>query len=192
MSACRDAGVHVFPWITPFLSDLSQFDESTTHTLEEYQDMFGEDYLHTVLQRYWIHLGGRALQTFRPILQTLTADEIRLKYARSCRSDLSETSHFHVDLYGNYVPGLCAGLAFPARMLGQPLDEKRYPVLTVLWNSGIRGLLEWAEAGYGFTPLQNAYVNKCDLCNDIRFFLSSIGAGPIEELVPAGYYEEDR
>ena len=130
------------------------------------------------------------MDTFRPILPTLSADQIRLKHARSCRNALSDTSHFHIDLYGTYVPGLCSGLGFPAENIGRTLDEAEFPILNLLWNEGIRGLLDWAESEVGFAPRREGYANTCDLCNDIRFFLMESGAGPFAELTPTGYYEK--
>lgn len=194
LAACRETGIRVFPWIADFMKEMSQLDASKTHSLDEYRAHFGDNYLHSVLRRYWVHLGGRALASFRPILPTLTAEQIRLKHAKSCRAELSDTSHFHIDLYGNYIPGLCAGLAFPAHLLGHELDAERFPVLSLLWNTGIRGLLEWAQEKHGFIPRQQAYLEKCDLCNDIRSFLATkteqACTAAFTELAPIGYYTD--
>jgi MoaA/NifB/PqqE/SkfB family radical SAM enzyme len=63
IEAARQAGIGIFPWVTEFVSDLSQFDSGQTHSLAEFSDVFGRDYLLRVLERYWIHKGGRALET---------------------------------------------------------------------------------------------------------------------------------
>jgi hypothetical protein len=111
IEAARQAGVEIFPWISDFISDLSQFDPDKPHKPEAYLHKFGQNYLMQVLQRYWIHLGGRALDTFRPFFETKPFDHIIQESSGSCRLELSDTSHFHIDLFGNYIPGLCSGLA---------------------------------------------------------------------------------
>ena len=54
MSACEKAGLQAFPWTREFLSDLSRLDTSHSHAIHEFEEIFGEDYLSTVLRRYWI------------------------------------------------------------------------------------------------------------------------------------------
>ena len=100
---------------------------------------------------------------------------------------MTDTSHFHVDLYGRYIPGLCSGLAVAIEDLAAPLDPDRYPVITVLSRKGISGLLDTARKDYGFEP-QGRYINKCHLCTDIRRFLLSKGDFP--ELAPIEFYYE--
>ena len=69
MDAARSAGVGVFPWVADFITDLGAFDSARSHSLSEYEERFGEGYLRDIPGRYWIHMGGRALETFRPILR---------------------------------------------------------------------------------------------------------------------------
>ena len=61
IEAAKQVGVGIFPWITDFISDLSQLDPAKSHSLDEYRQIYGDNYLVQILQRYWIHLGGRAL-----------------------------------------------------------------------------------------------------------------------------------
>ena len=188
MEAAARAGVRVFPWVAEFVEDLSGFDPSRPHALVEYEERFGKDYLSGILRRYWIHLGGRALDTFRPVLRPHTLERVLRDPAGSCGRELGDTSHFHVDLFGNYIPGLCAGLAVAREDLGRPLAKKTYPLLTRLFVEGIRGLYETAAADFGFRPLRDGYVGKCDLCTDIRRFLVSKGYDRSSELSPEGFY----
>lgn len=188
IAACRKSGIHVFPWITDFVEDLNQFDRQKTHDFAEFENTFGKDYLSGVLKRYWIHLGGRALDTFRPILIQWPFQQILDKHPDGCARELSDTSHFHVDLFGNYIPGLCSGLAIATQDLGNPLPEKQYPILTTLFRWGINGIYKLARQRYGFVPKGSGYVNKCDLCMEIRTFMVKNQPEKWTELRPKGFY----
>jgi hypothetical protein len=174
--------------VAEFVEDLSGFDPSRPHALVEYEERFGKDYLSGILRRYWIHLGGRALDTFRPVLRPHTLERVLRDPAGSCGRELGDTSHFHVDLFGNYIPGLCAGLAVARDDLGRPLAKEIYPLLTRLFAKGIRGLYETAAADFGFRPSRDGYVGKCDLCTEIRQWLVAAGYGRSRELAPPGFY----
>ncbi len=187
LEACRVARVQVFPWVSEFVPEISRFDEDKTHALTEYQAAFGDDYLRNLPGRYWIHWGGRALTTYFPLLATQSADAI-LKYNRRGCRELAGTGHFHLDLYGNYIPGLCAGLAIRMDDLGKPLEADRYPVLTRLYGEGIGGLLTYATQTHGFQAGE-AYLNKCHLCQEIRRFLVREAAADLPELAPRAFYE---
>jgi hypothetical protein len=84
IEAARGVGVGIFPWISDFITDLSQFEPTQTHSLDEYRQLNGENYLMQVLQRYWIHLGGRALETFRPLLGNKSWQQILAENSAGC------------------------------------------------------------------------------------------------------------
>ena len=56
-------------------------------------------------------MGGRALKTLRPYLAKKSAEQILNDNAGNCAAELADTGHFHLDLFGDYIPGLCSGLA---------------------------------------------------------------------------------
>jgi len=182
--ACRKTGMGIFPWIAEFLPEADSFDDRKTHMLEEYQEKFGQDYLKNIPYRYWTHLGGRAVETFADVLAPVAIET--LCNARPCL-EIEDTSHFHIDLYGRYVPGLCAGFSVDMEDLGKALEPERYPLLTQLFNNGIKALLSFAEQEYNFKA-GSMYLNKCHLCNDIRSHLVKHAGNAFQELGPEGYY----
>jgi len=188
MQACRRAGMRIFPWIMDFYDDIDRFDDTCTHSLKEYVDAFGPDYLRDILGRYWIHMGGRAVVTYRGILGAHTAERIIQNYGNPC-AELAGTSHFHIDLYGNYLPGRCSGLAIKCSHLGQGLRPEEYPLISVLFTEGIAGLFELAQTAYGYVP-RGGFVNKCHLCLDIRRHLVMNCGLDSPELAPRSFYRE--
>ncbi|MFC1516826.1 radical SAM protein, partial [Thermodesulfobacteriota bacterium] len=96
--------------------------------------------------------------------------------------------HFHMDLFGNYIPGLCTGLSISTTDLDKPLSENKYPIVTILARSGVRGIGELAQKELGYVPMRNGYINKCDLCMEIRSFLVDHKFGGESELNPEEFY----
>jgi hypothetical protein len=186
IEACRMTGLAAFPWVSGFYKELDALDPRIPHRLEEYEARFGVDYLKRIPARYWIHLGGRAVNTFAGVLPTFESAAILNRDRRGCR-ELQDASHFHLDLFGHYIPGLCAGLAIQVDDLGSPLNPGKYPLLAQLHESGLNGL--WAVAReHGFQPA-GTYLSKCHLCQDIRRYLVMDRELSFTELAPRGFYE---
>ena len=133
-------------------------------------------------------MGGRALETYRPLLAQKTFQQIVDESTENCYVDLSNTSHFHIDLFGNYIPGLCSGLAIRVEDLGKPLSDETYPILTTLHRCGIRGLVNMAQDVVGFRPQKQLYINKCDLCTEVRVSLVQNEYAGSQELRPVEFY----
>ena len=188
LDAARRTGINIFPWVPDFLEDLSELDATGTHSLAEYEALFGPEYMMRLPQRYWVHMGGRALKTFRPFFAEKSAEQILKENTGNCAVELSDTGHFHLDLFGNYIPGLCSGLSIKRDDLSQPLAADRYPVLSTLFAKGIRGIYKMARDAFDYTPAKSVYINKCDLCTEIRTLFVQHNFGGPAELNPKEFY----
>lgn len=186
LAACRRAGMEVFPWRMEFFDEINRLDDSVPHPMKDYEAAYGKEYLPRLLARYHATPGGRALDTLRPFLPRQAA-AAWLAVSRPC-ANLLRTSHFHLDLYGNYVPPGCVGLAVPLADLDKPLDPERQPALHRLATAGVSGLAALA-ATRGFTANPEGYVSACDLCADLRRWLAITDArGEFPDLAPAEFY----
>jgi hypothetical protein len=186
ISCCEQAGIGVFPWQQHFLSDLGALQPERPHTMDEYEQHFGTGYLERIPQRYWITMRGRALETYAQFMDKVPVFVLLENNPGPCR-ELFATEHFHVDLYGNYIPGLCSGLALRAEDIDRPVDEYDYPVLSLLLTEGIGGLYRKAVEAWGFSA-GSGYVSKCGLCEDIRSCLSGREDVVSNDLSPRGFY----
>jgi hypothetical protein len=178
--------MQVFPWVQAFYPELSALDEKKTHTLEDFKNAYGEDYTTKIPQRYWIHYGGRAIDTFKKEYQMQDLEYI-ISQNGPC-TELADTSHFHVDLYGRYIPGLCSGFSIECSDLGTALSQEKYPFINLLYEKGIKAFYEIALKE-GFLA-DNRYLNKCHLCLEIRKYLVNIKKIESLELFPKEYYSQ--
>ncbi len=189
LEAAKETGIKLMPWVEDFMPEISSLDPHKPHSLGEYQERFGDNYLPSILDRYWVHFGGRALDTFRPWFTTKEAESIMAEDRGGCAKELLNTSHFHIDLYDNYIPGLCSGLAIDRKHLAQDLGRDDYPLLRLLFEKGVAGLYDLARQKYGFEGSRQGYINKCDLCTDMRFHLVRNNAWEeYKELRPVEFY----
>ena len=188
LGACRAVGINVFPWISEFYQEIDAFDDTTTHALSDYQNRYGHDYVKRLPSRYWVHFGGRALKTFAPVFGVRPWQEILSSNQSGC-IELLDVSHFHFDLFGNYIPGLCSGLAIHRDDLGTMISPEQYPTLHTLFQEGIGGLFDLASRRYDFRP-SNGYLSKCHLCFDIRRYMVMEQGVASRELQPKGFYEQ--
>jgi hypothetical protein len=185
IESCRTVKMHVFPWMIDLYADIDAFDDRETHTMEAYQTRYGSDYLRQLPSRYWIHFGGRALKTFASVLGTRPCQEI-LSNQGEC-AELCNVNHFHLDLFGNYIPGLCSGLSIRRDDLGHDMSPEEYPFLHTLFYRGITGLFDLVSSEYGFKPSER-YMSKCHLCFDLRRYLVLDQGMTHHELQPQAFY----
>ena len=186
IEACRSTGISVFPWVRDFFHEINGFDDKLCHSMCEYEEKYGPGYLESIPGRYWVEYRGRALNTFRPFFNKQSLESILKDNNLKC-DELLDVSHFHMDLFGNYIPGLCSGLSIYRDDLGREIDASGYPVLTALLTSGIRGLFDLAVSSYGFKP-EKFYISKCDLCYSIRKYLVTEIKQNFKDLMPEDFY----
>ena len=143
IDACRQAGLNVFPWVNAFVRDLTRLDETKPHPMQDFEsgplDPITSDAFPIGTGFIW---GGRALTTFRDVYASHDARHILANSPPSCAQALSDTSHFHIDLYGNYIPGLCAGLAFSMAGSGPATGTGQVSAARVPGRRGHPGILE--------------------------------------------------
>ena len=120
----------------------------------------------------------------------------------SCRKLLS-TNHFHVDMYGQFIPPGCTGIVLPLEeALNGTLHthasthhsdwqediNMRYPAFATLYNGGTAALYTQA-CKQGFIPCENGYPSVCNLCFHMRKFLCE---HPGFEELDAAHYRHAR
>lgn len=186
MAACSEVNMGVFPWLMDFWADLDAMDDRKPHSLDEYVRLFGQNYLLELPRRYGLNLKGRALKTYKPMMKKQPFEQI-LKESKPCRL-LSGIYHFHVDLYGNFIPQSCPGLSINLSEVSYGADPGKYRVLYSLESNGIGGLVELAIKEYDYRP-ESEYAGKCDLCYDIRSFLVLERKLNLPDLQPEGHYK---
>lgn len=188
LEALSVARLRAFPWVEDFCRDLETLGADRPHRLEETARVFGHDYLRRIPRRYWIHFGGRAVVFFGNVFGKKPASSILEANPWPC-TELGDVTHFHLDLYGRYIPGLCTGLGIFREDLGGSLPKGRYRLIERLYSKGIRGLYDLAVTDHGYVP-SRSFLNKCDLCLDIRRHLIETSPGRYVELHPATFYQE--
>jgi len=186
IKACSKEKMSVFPWLMDFWDDVDAMDDRRPHSLDEYIQLFGQDYLLQLLNRYGLNLKGRALRTYKPMMKAQPFEQI-LKESKPCRL-LSGIYHFHVDLYGNFIPQSCPGFSIPLGELVHGADPDKYRIFHSLESSGIRGFAELAIKEYGYQP-KAEYAGRCDLCYDIRNYLVLELRLDLPDLKPEGHYK---
>ena len=169
-----------FIWIQGFLDDLRAHSPSQRLDLDRHLADRGEGYALGLVARYSLVPAGRAGRYMHRHGARLPWR--RAAAASNCAARLCGTSHFHVDLAGAYVPGLCAGIVLPLQEVPGTIDLSRYAVLEALVRGGPAALIELAD---GFEP-HETYSSACDLCTHVRQYLSPRNH---PELGPPGFYD---
>lgn len=111
---CRKAGFGYFLWQDRFLRVLKDLDPSKNYSRQEIAAHIGEDYIIDTAKSYGIRMGGRGIMiedeyhAKRPLAELLDSSTAGV----GCRKP-GGSAHFHIDMYGNYVPPGCTGIVVP-------------------------------------------------------------------------------
>lgn len=186
MAACNKHDMDVFPWRMEFWDDLDGIgDDAVVHCLEEYEEVYHKDYKLALAKRYGLNPRGRALQTYKQYFANQSVQDI-LSNSSPCR-ELLGVNHFHVDLYGNFVPPACSGISLDLQDAVRDVDPKKYIVFSALATEGIKGLYDFAVEQHGYAP-KDLYKGKCDFCYDMREYLVLQKNLELPDLQPIGHY----
>lgn len=173
-----------------FYDQFEEVDPAIPFPLEDYIDAVGaEQAAAAFASEYSLIPGGRAATRLGFLYERRPA---RHYFGDTCERELTSPHHVHVDPYGNYIAGLCAGISLgdarDADTLFSGTDLDARPFLKRVVRDGVAGLFEWAVGEFGFEAREEGYIAKCDVCLDIRRHLVNSRAG-LDELTPPCFYE---
>ena len=173
-----------------FYQQLQAVDQKYPHRFEDYLDAVGSKKASVAFAtEYALIPNGRAATRLNDLYERHPSSTF---FGGNCERELSSPHHIHIDLYGNYIAGLCAGISLgdgknlDSLYSGIDLEEK--PFLEKVIRGGMEVLYEWAVKDFGYEENMEGYMAKCHLCLDIRRHLVKVGAGP-QELTPLEFYD---
>jgi hypothetical protein len=127
-------------------------------------------------------MGGRAVNIEEEYGSLLPAAKLADK--KPCGRLLS-TAHFHVDLYGYFIPPGCTGIRIPLAEAVRGIPQGKYRAFEALYEGGPARLFELALS-LGFAENPRGYASRCGLCFHLRHFL----CGHSFPELPREHYEE--
>ena len=180
-------GINHFIWQQRFLPVLEKLDPDKLYDREALINELGYDAQAQCAREYGMGFNVRALKIIRRMGNRKPASDFIID--KPCEN-LLRANHFHVDLYGRYIPPGCTGMGIDIDDLGKPLDEEKYHVFSRLYSGGLKELYEYALS-QGFEPDAKGYASKCDLCFSIRKYFVKKDEASYTDLVPNWYYYQD-
>ena len=180
---CQAAGFRYFLWQDKYLPALSKLTPGKAYSRTELELLISPQYILETARGYGLHLGGRAIGIEAEYTALKPAESVM--DAKPCGGLLSG-GHFHVDLYGRFIPPGCTGITIPLEVAIQGIPEGKYPAFEALLNGGSAELLRYARA-LGFAEDPAGYPSGCALCFHVRRWLSEHAPSP--EL-DAEHYDE--
>jgi len=181
----KETGAQYFIWQERYLPMLRKLDPRKTYTGDELKNVCGYDVTGQCAREYGMSFNGRALNLLRKYGKKKPVDSL----PESC-PELNNTSHFHIDFLGRYIPPGCTGMGIIIEDVDKELDLVKYPVMSRLFNGGVKSLLEYAQE-LGFQSESDGYVSKCELCFDIRKFLITQDRQAYPDLTPESFYKQN-
>jgi len=167
---CEDTGLKYIVWKKEFVETLAKLDPERTYSRDELEKHISPNYLPDTVRAYGIMpTSCRAINIEYEYASRHVPIAELIATSHACRCLLT-TSHFHIDLYENFVPISCSGVSIPAAEAFGGVSKGRYPVFEALVTSGVGGLAGLAEER-GF-ELEGEYPSHCALCFHIRHLLS--------------------
>jgi hypothetical protein len=177
-------------WTYQVARVLDTLDDSRTYTCEEFLDAIGHADDPDMLERiYPIKPHGRVVEAMRECYPRQSAEAFE---GQSCANTLESTVHFHIDPDGRLFTGSCPGITVSRADNYHPtITETSHPLYTRLHAAGPYELMEWAIAEHGYTPRDDGYIAKCDLCYHVRLHLCDVVPGVFSELDADEFYATD-
>jgi len=178
-------GVMVYQ--SEFLSLIQKFGLEKPTSLDIYEANFGLDVAGQILWGgYGLIAGGRAGYKLGHLLECKPAETFA---DENCAGAILLAHHSHMDLYGNYIPAFCGGLAAADWRYEAPLQRPYPELLEMLVAHGPYALFKLATQRYDYRPLPAGYAGKCHLCVDVRWHLVNVKPDDYPELRPLEFYE---
>ncbi|MFC1569994.1 radical SAM protein [bacterium] len=172
-----------------FYDQLSNIHPKQPLPFELYIDAIGEEKASMAFAtEYGLIPNGRAATQLAYLYDHRPASAY---FGETCKRELSSPHHIHIDLYGHYIAGLCAGIVLGdgrnLDVLYQGVELNDKPVLQCLVEGGVEALYQWAVKNYKYQEDLKGYIAKCHLCLDIRRHLLASGQ-KFQELAPEEFY----
>ena len=164
---CRSTGFGFFLWQDRFLPMMKRLDRSKIHSRVEMEELISPQYIAETARIYGIHYGGKAIGIEAEYSQCRPVTAIANN--RPCRN-LVSGGHYHVDMYGRYIPPGCTGIVIPLDEAVIGIPDGKYPVYETLLSGGSKALLDYAVSK-GFKATTDGYPSGCALCFHIRRWL---------------------
>ena len=181
----QSMGISHFIWQERYWPLLEQLDQNKKYDGQALREIFGYDLQHQCAKEYGMRFHGRALNLLRKY-----GEKKAITLPPGPCTQMHDTSHFHVDYLGRYIPPGCTGMGILLDDMSKGLDPACYPVLSRLFAKGLGELLSYAQ-GLGYKLDPEGYVSKCELCFDIRKFLIISDRQGHPDLTPERFYSQD-
>lgn len=171
-----------------FYNELQALEPEYSYSFTDYLRVVGREHAALrIAQEYSLIPNGRAAVRLVDLYQRYSASHF---FSASCEKELTSPFHLHIDLYGNYIAGLCAGIslgnAFDLDRLFAGVELENHLFLSHI-TKGMESLYCWAVEQFDYEELQEGYIAKCHLCLDIRRHIVKRGIH-FKELAPLEFY----